>query len=155
MTSGPAARTEMQSVHERGANVRHGIVVACTRGDGRWLLVRRAESLERAPGRVGFPGGVIEPGESQPQAVVREMAEELNLTVIPRRPFWEKPGDVPGFHLHGWLADVEDWAALRPDPAEVAEVLWLTPDEAANHPLAFHGNAGFVAALQAALRRNR
>lgn len=128
--------------------MRHGVVVACTRGDGRWLLVRRADGLERAPGRVGFPGGVIEPGESQQQAVVREMAEELNLTVTPTAKFWERPGDVPGFFLHGWLADVEDFGALRPDPAEVAEVLWLTGPQAIAHPLAFKGNASYIAALE-------
>jgi len=129
-------------------DLRHGVVVACTRGDGRWLLVRRADDLERAPGKVGFPGGIVEAGETQRQAVVREMAEELNLTVTPTAKFWEKRGDVPGFLLHGWLADVADFAALRPDPAEVAEVLWLTSHEAVHHPLAFKGNADYIAALR-------
>jgi len=128
--------------------LRHGVVVACTRGDGRWLIVRRADHLERAPGRVGFPGGIIEPGETHQQAVVREMAEELTLTVTPTCKFWERQGDVPGFLLHGWLADVDDFDTLRPDPAEVAEVLWLTPHEAVNHPLAFKGNADYIAALR-------
>jgi len=94
-------------------------------------------------------GVVVEPGESEQQAVVREMAEELNLTVTPAARFWERPGDVPGFFLHGWLAEVEDFCTLRPDPAEVAEVLWLTGPEAITHPLAFKGNASYIAALQA------
>ena len=50
----------------------HGVIVACYRNDGRWLLIRRSAHVQ-APGRVCFPGGWVEANESQEEAVVREM----------------------------------------------------------------------------------
>src|SRR6266705_2468506 len=58
-----------------------GIVVACRRPDGRWLFIRRSATVRR-PLRVCFPGGWIEAGENQAEAVVREMREELNADVV-------------------------------------------------------------------------
>jgi 8-oxo-dGTP diphosphatase len=46
--------------------------------DGRLLLVRRSPELERA-GSWAVPGGRVEPGESVPEAVVRELYEETGL----------------------------------------------------------------------------
>lgn len=54
-----------------------GVVVACRHPDGRWLLIRRSATV-RVPLRVCFPGGWIDAGESQADAVRREMREELN-----------------------------------------------------------------------------
>jgi 8-oxo-dGTP diphosphatase len=50
-------------------------------GDGRLLLIRRANEPGR--GLWSIPGGRVEPGESDAEAVVREMAEETGLTVAP------------------------------------------------------------------------
>lgn len=131
---------------------RQGVIVACQRGDGRWLLVRRAAGLARAPGKVGFPGGGVEPGETQPLAAIREMREELDAEVTPVRSFWRHAGQVPGFVLYGWLAELHTPVeSLRPDPREVAEILWLTADEAVEHPDAFAGNGAFIEALRAAV----
>lgn len=46
---------------------------------GRLLLIRRG----REPGRGlwSLPGGRVEPGESEPEAIVREMAEETGLRI--------------------------------------------------------------------------
>ena len=54
-----------------------GVVVA----DGRVLLIRRG----KAPllGRWSIPGGTVESGETLEQALVREMAEETGLDVVP------------------------------------------------------------------------
>ncbi|MEJ8278440.1 NUDIX hydrolase [Pseudonocardia spirodelae] len=60
--------------------------VACVGGivfdpDGRLLLVRRANEPGR--GMWSVPGGRVEPGESEHAAVVRELAEETGLAVVP------------------------------------------------------------------------
>lgn len=56
-------------------------VGAIVRGaDGRLLLVRRANPP--APGSWSLPGGRVEPGESDADAVRREMAEETGLAVV-------------------------------------------------------------------------
>lgn len=46
---------------------------------GRLLLVRRRN--EPGAGQWSIPGGRVEPGESDTQALIREMAEETGLTV--------------------------------------------------------------------------
>ena len=51
--------------------------------DGRILLVRRANEPGR--GRWSLPGGRVEPGETDAEALVREMHEETGLRVEPGR----------------------------------------------------------------------
>lgn len=50
---------------------------------GRLLLVQRANDPGR--GRWSVPGGRVEPGETDTEALVREMAEETGLVVVPGR----------------------------------------------------------------------
>ena len=46
-----------------------------------------------------FPGGKIEPGETPEQAVVREIREELETVVSPKRRLLTVEYDYPEFHL--------------------------------------------------------
>lgn len=121
------------SVNPSPAPVRYGVVIACRGPDGRWLMVRRAAGVERAPLKVGFPGGEVEPGETQEQAVVREAREEVGIEVRPVRCVWEYDWPDSPWYLYGWLAE---WVGgeVRPNPLEVEEVMWLTDEEGACHP---------------------
>jgi ADP-ribose pyrophosphatase YjhB (NUDIX family) len=72
----------MQSARDGAAGLplflaAHGVVVD---GSGRVLLVRRDDARTWAP-----PGGTLDPGELPTEAVVREMAEETGLEVMPAR----------------------------------------------------------------------
>ncbi|TLW89670.1 NUDIX domain-containing protein [Saccharomonospora piscinae] len=49
--------------------------------DGRLLLVRRAHDPHR--GRWSLPGGRVRPGETDAEALVRELREETGLHVTP------------------------------------------------------------------------
>jgi 8-oxo-dGTP diphosphatase len=124
----------------------HGVVVACQRPDGRWLCIRRSAHVA-APLKVCFPGGAMELGESQESAVIREMHEELGITVHPNRCVWKWDSPTSELTLWGWTADFPD-SELNPDPSEVAEILWLTDDEAIQHPDAMATNQDFINTLR-------
>ena len=121
------------------------MVVACRREDGRWLCIRRSATVA-APLKVCFPGGAVEVGESQESALVREMREELGIEVAPISCLWRWDSPSTPLTLWGWIADHQQ-KEPRPDPAEVAEILWLSGAEIAAHPDAMPTNASFVAAL--------
>ena len=57
------------------------VAAALVRQEGRYLVTLRRSGLWE------FPGGKREPGESFPQALAREMMEELGLAVEVDRPF--------------------------------------------------------------------
>jgi mutator protein MutT len=111
------------SADEEPAIVRRGAVAVIVRDD-RLLLVRRSEHVI-APRMYCFPGGGIEPGETEEQALVRELDEELRCVVVPRRRLWEhiSPWRV---HLAFWLADLDTASEVKPDPREVESVHWVT-----------------------------
>ncbi|MDR2032863.1 MAG: NUDIX domain-containing protein, partial [Azoarcus sp.] len=71
-----------------------GVIV---RGDGCFLLGQRAPGTFY-PGHWEFPGGKLEAGESPAQALCRELAEELGITVD---------------HFHPWLVREHEYAHAR------------------------------------------
>jgi mutator protein MutT len=101
------------------------VVGAAIVRDGRVLAARRTDPPELA-GLWEFPGGKVEPGETPEQAVVREIAEELGVTVRLER--WLGPEvDIAG----GWVLTV---AVVRivegvPTLTDHDEIRWLGPDE--------------------------
>jgi 8-oxo-dGTP pyrophosphatase MutT (NUDIX family) len=48
-----------------------------------FLLTRRPSHLSNHPGQFALPGGRIEPGESPEEAALRELAEELGVSLPP------------------------------------------------------------------------
>jgi 8-oxo-dGTP pyrophosphatase MutT (NUDIX family) len=102
-------------------------VVAVLFRDGRFLVVRRGPATSRS-GYWAPPSGRVEPGETQPQALVREMREELGLQVVPVAKVWECDTDDGSYRLYWWTARMGA-DELDLDPAEVAEARWVLPDE--------------------------
>lgn len=116
--------------HEPGLlGARHSYAVLCPlleRPDGLHLLFEVRAGTVRQPGEVCFPGGGMEPGESVADCALRETEEEL---AIPRREvtLLGTPDFIcnqSGFLLRPVLGLVSPagFDALRPSPAEVAEV---------------------------------
>lgn len=107
---------------------RRGVAAVIRDAGGRYLLIKRAESLKRSPGWWCFPGGAVEAGETPAQALERELREELDLAVRCRGLVRStiSPG---GEFLVLWLRATcrEANPRLRPNPAEVAEVRFLSP----------------------------
>lgn len=104
-------------------------VVAVIEETGRLLVIRRAEGI-LAGGSWCFPGGGIEPGESCEQALIREVKEELGVTVQPVQEVWTWERPDGRLWLSWWTARLAGGdIALDPDPAEVAEARWATTSE--------------------------
>ena len=75
------------------------VVAGVVRRKGRLLLCQRPEGK-----RLGllweFPGGKVEPGETEEQALIREIHEELNAEIIVNRHLCTVDYDYETFHLH-------------------------------------------------------
>jgi 8-oxo-dGTP diphosphatase len=101
---------------------RPSIVVAVIVHDGRTLLVRRRQTEDDLSWQ--FPAGEQEPGETPEQAAVREVAEEVGLTVTPVAVIGERNHPVTGRHLV-YVACESDTAAARVlDTDELADLEW-------------------------------
>jgi len=121
--------------------VRRGVVAVVTRGE-QLLVIRRSQHV-RAPGMHCFPGGAIEPGESEADAVRREMHEELGLIAQPQRLLWRS---VTPWHveLAWWHVEIDAAAEPQPNPLEVESFQWLTPAEIRCLPALLASNAEFL-----------
>jgi 8-oxo-dGTP diphosphatase len=83
-----------------------------------------------------FPGGKVEPGESDAEALVREIREELELTVTVGEPLGPGVDISEKYRLHVYLATVADGEPVLREHAEVRwfaaaeldESEWLIPD---------------------------
>lgn len=122
--------------------VEEGVVVVIHRGR-RFLMIRRAAGI-LGGGAWCFVGGAIKPGETQPEAVVREFAEEVGGRVRPQAKIWEYRRSDGKLLLHWWLAKIEG-GALQPNPSEVAELRWCTPEEIEALPNVLESGTAFIA----------
>lgn len=91
------------------------------------LVIRRSLTVT-APGKLCLPGGGIEKGESEEQALVREMDEELAIEVQPLQLCYRSVTPW-GTNLAWWHADLDESIIPTPNPAEVAEVFWMTRND--------------------------
>ncbi|MFD4880145.1 NUDIX domain-containing protein [Streptomyces sp. NPDC058420] len=103
-------------------------IVAVLRRANRVLVIRRGPDSSRS-GYWAPLSGKLEPGESQEEALVREVHEEVGLAVSPLNKVWESQADDGRFRLHWWTATETGNGTIVPDPGEVSEVRWVTPAE--------------------------
>jgi 8-oxo-dGTP pyrophosphatase MutT (NUDIX family) len=120
---------------------RRGAVAIVVR-DGRMLVIRRSRSVV-APLTVCFPGGGIEPGETEEEALVREFREEIGVGVRPVRRLWQCT-TAWKVELSWWLGELDLGAVPVPNPAEVDSIHWVTPAEMAAMPGLLESNREFL-----------
>ena len=117
----------MKTLHVVAAIIlSNGQVFATQRGYGPWK------------GGWEFPGGKIEPGETPPQALAREIREELDTEIAVGKKLCQVEYAYPEFHLSmgcylctvlsGSLTLKEHASARWLGPEDVGGVNWLPAD---------------------------
>jgi len=101
---------------------------------GRLLLIKRGHAPQA--GRWSLPGGRVEPGESDQQAVIREIREETGLEV----ECDQLVGSVKRLLPPDAVLEISDYAATVTGGTlvagdDAAEVRWVSPAEMERLPL--------------------
>ena len=103
------------------------VVAALIRRDGRFLIARRP--AHKARGLLWeFVGGKVEPGETPPEALVRECREELGVTVAPGAEYMRLTHRYPDLTVFLTLFEAEIVSG-EPKLLEHADLRWITPAE--------------------------
>jgi 8-oxo-dGTP diphosphatase len=109
------------------APLKPGVVAILNDDAGRYLFIRRALTLPRAPGWWCFVGGEVEPGESLAEAAAREVLEDVGLRVIVQDQVHESVSPNGEFQLFWFRTQLEPAGQHPvPSPREVAEWRWLS-----------------------------
>ncbi len=127
------------------------VAAALVDGDGRVLVQQRPPGKSLA-GLWEFPGGKLEPGETPEAALVRELAEELGVSVdadaLVPLAFASEP--LSGKHLVLLLYTCTAWQG-EARALEASQIRWCTPDELQDLDMP-PADAPFIGTLRTALR---
>jgi len=124
-----------------------GIAAAARTPDGRWLLIRRADT-----GTWALPGGTLEWGEVLREAIVRELEEEAGVTecrIVRVVGVFSRPDRDPRFHAVTIVVECEVAPPVKKpvNPVEIREV-GLFSAESAPKDLALGMRDMFEAAVR-------
>ncbi|BBV66349.1 pyrimidine (deoxy)nucleoside triphosphate diphosphatase [Kluyvera ascorbata] len=110
------------------------VVAAIIEQNGKILLAQRPPHADQ-PGLWEFAGGKVETGETQPEALVRELREELAIHAWPACYVASHQREVSGriIHLHAWYVPHFDGEIIAREHSALA---WCTPQEALSYALA-------------------
>ena len=95
------------------------------------LIARRADHLHQG-GLWEFPGGKVEKGETHHQSLVRELQEEINITITIASPMMQISHDYIDKSV-----TLDIWKVIEfegnPEGAEGQEIRWVSMDELRNY----------------------
>lgn len=104
--------------------------------EGRLAILRRTADKYYSPLHLAIPGGGVQSGESYEQAIIREIAEEINLCIetsqlrhlgyLSPHEGWCAPGNAQFFKK---VYEVEVDCQIDYNPQDFCELLWLFPHE--------------------------
>ncbi len=111
----------------------HVVAAVITDVRGRILLARRTDGRDLA-GLWEFPGGKREPGESPEDALIRELQEELGITVQVGAPLINVPQQYPDKRLCLDVRQVTAWSGI-PRGVEGQALAWVAPEKLMRYPM--------------------
>jgi 8-oxo-dGTP pyrophosphatase MutT (NUDIX family) len=98
------------------------------KGETEYLLINTKKDFGKYTGFYYPPGGHAKKGETEKQALIREIKEELNLLVEPIRKISETPGDIKGEIDSWWLCRIKS-GKLKIKKGEIASAGYYSPKE--------------------------
>jgi len=106
-----------------------GVLIAARTDDGRWLLIRRADT-----GAWALPGGTVEWGETLRSTAMRELDEEAGVVraiLGDVTGVYSRPDRDPRFHAVSVVvtARIEPPVKAPKNPLEITEVALFRDDE--------------------------
>jgi len=114
--------------------------------DGRVLIAQRPTGKHMA-GRWEFPGGKVAPAETESQALVRELQEELGVTVTVCQPFMRLSHEYDDrvVELSMWIVDTYSG---EPSGLDRQALKWVAVAQLGQEDI-LEADAPFIRALQA------
>ena len=108
------------------------VAIAIIVNAGRVLIAQR-RATDAFANLWEFPGGKVEPGETAEQCLLRELTEELGVTVAIIAPLTPLEHVYPKFivQLRPYLCTLE---AGRPQPLASQQLRWVDPPALASFP---------------------
>ena len=112
------------------------VTAALIRHEGRMLIAQRQNS-GRFANKWEFPGGKVDPDETPPQALRRELEEELGL----RAEIGPLYSETVYIHEQGQIRQFTFWVdlAAQPEPIQLTEhqaAVWITAAELPDYEFA-------------------
>lgn len=121
---------------EGGRRAAVALVIGEDHGTLGFLLTQRVSQLAAHAGQFALPGGRVDEGEDVIDAGLRELREELGLTLTPEHVIGRLPDyrTGSGYCIAPIVVWVDDVSGVRPNPDEVAHAYHIPL-------LALHGPA--------------
>lgn len=107
------------------------VLLADAEGRACFLITRRAATLRNHTGQWALPGGRIDAGETAEDAALRELREEVGLTLDAAAVLGllDDYGTRSGYIITPVVVWGGDVGTLVPNPAEVAKIFWVPLDD--------------------------
>jgi len=122
-----------QRTKQKGARDAAVLIPVVERDEPALIFTVRTDTLPSHKGQISFPGGSIDPGDANAtHTALREAHEEIDLDpgavdVVGELDTF--PTYVTGYNVTPVVGFVEKRPRLVPNPAEVADVLWVPLSE--------------------------
>lgn len=120
------------------------VIAAIIEREGRFLFGKRSTTKPSAPGYWCPVSGRVEPGESQAEAVVREVLEETGLRVRAVSKVAECDTHDGRALIHWWRAVPLDGTPARLANDEHSELLWVSLAEMKQLDPVFHEDVAII-----------